>query len=221
MSIFLVVLSWACSLKPLNTIALQLGCVNPYFWTPIRMGPYVIGILMAYLLFRTDFKVPNTSGAKWMLVGWAINAALLGILVVAPSVVRAFNPEGPTCMTTWSTRTTVERLLWSTAVCWVIYACSVGYGGIISEFLSWKLWQPLSRLSYVAYLIHPLILCAFCGHYSGPIFYSGCTWFILFVGYSVWSFAGAFVVSVGVEIPLSELEKHILPRRHGRKLENS
>ncbi|KAI8514089.1 hypothetical protein Bbelb_084130 [Branchiostoma belcheri] len=181
------------------------------------MGPYVIGILLAYLLFRISSKITNTRRTKvWMLVGWAINAAFVGILVWAPSVLRAFNTEG----STWMVRTTVERLLWSAAICWVIYACSVGYGGIISEFLSWKLWQPLSRLSYIAYLIHPLILYSFWGHYKGHIFYSGGTWFILFVGLSVSSFVGAFVMSVGVEIPSSELEKHILPSRHGRKLEN-
>ncbi|XP_019616136.1 PREDICTED: nose resistant to fluoxetine protein 6-like [Branchiostoma belcheri] len=76
-NVFLVVLSWACNQDPLNTVGIQLGCVNPFFWTPARMGPYVIGILLAYLLFRISSKIPNIRRTKvWMLVGWAINAAL-------------------------------------------------------------------------------------------------------------------------------------------------
>ncbi|CAH1266285.1 Hypp3334 [Branchiostoma lanceolatum] len=214
-NLLLVVLSWACSLWPLNTIAEQVGCVNYYFWAPARMGPYIMGILLAYLLFKTRSTVPNTRATKaWMSVGWAIGTSLVAVLVGAPSVFRASDPE-----VTWM-RSSFERLLFSSAICWVIYACCVGYGGIISEFLSWKVWLPLSRLSYVAYLMHPLVLYAFYGHYRGPIFYSGYTWFILFAGLSVWIFTGAFVFSVGVEMPFTALGKHILPRRHGRKHED-
>ena len=30
--------------------------------------------------------------------------------------------------------------------------------GIVNWFLSWKLFIPLSRLTYLAYLIHPVVL---------------------------------------------------------------
>ncbi|XP_078602748.1 O-acyltransferase like protein-like [Branchiostoma floridae x Branchiostoma japonicum] len=216
----LLVLSCACSLGPLHTIAETMGCESDYFWTPARMGSYVMGILLAYLLFRTNSQVPNTRATKvLMLVGWAIAASLVRLLVLTPGGIRAFisNPDGPA----WQ-RMPIERLLFSATICWIIFAGCVGYGGIISEFLSWNIWLPLSRLSYVAYLIHPLVLYAFYGHYMqmGPLFYSGFTWFILFAGLSVWIFLGAIVVSVGVEVPFSELGRHVLPRRRGRKPEN-
>ncbi|XP_078603333.1 O-acyltransferase like protein-like [Branchiostoma floridae x Branchiostoma japonicum] len=215
----LLLLSCACGLWPLNTIAVAMGCVTHYFWTPTRIGPYVMGILLAYLLFRTNSRVPNTRATKvLMLVGWAMATSLATLLVLTPSVMRTFmNPDVPVWI-----RMPVERLLFSATICWLIFACCVGYGGIISEFLSWNIWLPLSRLSYVAYLIHPLVLYAFYGHYMqmGPLFYSGFTWFILFAGLSVWIFFGAFVVSVGVEVPFSELGRHVLPRRRGRKTEN-
>lgn len=50
------------------------------------------------------------------------------------------------------------RLGWGIALSWVIFSCSKGYGGMINDFLSWKFFLPLSRLSFMTYLIHAMVV---------------------------------------------------------------
>ena len=47
-----------------------------------------------------------------------------------------------------------HRLGWGMCVCWVIFACTKGYGGWINRFLSWELFSPLAKLTYCMYLLH-------------------------------------------------------------------
>ncbi|EDW25183.1 GL24551 [Drosophila persimilis] len=47
---------------------------------------------------------------------------------------------------------TLTRVGWPLALCWIIFACMQGYGGLADSFLSSPLWQPLSRLSYSVYI---------------------------------------------------------------------
>ncbi|XP_060649905.1 O-acyltransferase like protein-like [Drosophila nasuta] len=52
---------------------------------------------------------------------------------------------------------TLTRIAWPLSLCWVVFACMKGYGGLADSFLSSPLWQPLSRLSYSAYIFHVYI----------------------------------------------------------------
>ena len=51
-----------------------------------------------------------------------------------------------------------SRIAWSIAVCYIIFACTHNSGGLINDFLSLRMWQPLSRLSYAIYLVHGPII---------------------------------------------------------------
>lgn len=51
----------------------------------------------------------------------------------------------------------LTREAWPLALCWVIFACMQGFGGLANSFLSCPLWQPLSKLSFSAYIWHLLI----------------------------------------------------------------
>jgi len=49
---------------------------------------------------------------------------------------------------------TFTRMAWPLGLCWVVFACMQGYGGLANSFLSSPLWQPMSKLSYSAYIFH-------------------------------------------------------------------
>ena len=61
------------------------------------------------------------------------------------------------------------KVAWALAVGWVIFACCRGYGGWINELLSWKAFVPLSRVSYIIYLIHMDTMVFFFGLYGFSI----------------------------------------------------
>nr|XP_032296495.1 O-acyltransferase like protein-like [Drosophila virilis] len=50
----------------------------------------------------------------------------------------------------------LTRIGWPIGLCWVVFACMQGYG-MADSFLSSPLWQPLSKLSYSAYVWHIMI----------------------------------------------------------------
>lgn len=50
------------------------------------------------------------------------------------------------------------RIIWSLALCYIIFACAFGFGGVVNRFLSKPVWHPLSRLSFVAFLIEGMVM---------------------------------------------------------------
>ncbi|KAI8518466.1 hypothetical protein Bbelb_044830 [Branchiostoma belcheri] len=183
-----------------------------YQWTFTRMAPYFMGMLLGYWLFKTNRKVPNTPNTtKLMLLGWVLGTACALVALVTPFRTPEANLLGNPAWRTF------DRSLFSAGVAWVVYACCVGYGGIISEFLSWSGWLPLSRLTYTAYLVHPMIMQVYYMSYKGALLYSGINWWFLFVSFSFLAFVCGFAASMMAEVPFLELEKFILPTRRGRQ----
>jgi peptidoglycan/LPS O-acetylase OafA/YrhL len=50
----------------------------------------------------------------------------------------------------------MQRNSWGIAIAWIVFSCSMGYGGIIKSFLELPIWIPLGRMSLSFYLVHGL-----------------------------------------------------------------
>ena len=48
--------------------------------------------------------------------------------------------------------------VWSLGLGYIIYACCNSQGFIVDWFLSLKIWMPLSRITFSAYLLHELVI---------------------------------------------------------------
>ncbi|XP_078598484.1 nose resistant to fluoxetine protein 6-like isoform X2 [Branchiostoma floridae x Branchiostoma japonicum] len=187
--------------------------------TIIRLGPYMIGILLGYLLLQTNRTVPNTRKTKvLMLLGWMVSSAVCILLTipkftfatygmvlqsVGSDKVRTATFDNPGWMAFY-------RSMFATCVAWLVYACSVGYGGLVTEFLSWRGWAPLSRMSYAAYLVHPIILHAYTMSQKTLLFFSVANWCVTAFGMIMVTFVFASAASLMVEMPCMELEQLIL-----------
>lgn len=101
----------------------------------------------------------------------------------------------------------LHRLSWSIAVGWVIFACVNGYGGPVNEFLSWKVFNSLSKLSYVVYLIHLNFLFVWSYHLRKPTYYTDFNQILFFLGVLFCSFLFAIPVVLTIEIPLGNFQK--------------
>lgn len=47
---------------------------------------------------------------------------------------------------------------WAASLAWIVVACSTGYGGYINTLLSAPCIYPFSRVTYCAYLVHPIVI---------------------------------------------------------------
>ena len=52
----------------------------------------------------------------------------------------------------------LTRVAWSFAMGWVVIACVKGHGGLVNKFLSWGVFQPLAKVSYMVYLTHLTVM---------------------------------------------------------------
>ena len=170
-----------------------------------RIFPYLVGLLLGYLLykkfaFRFKSKLQNL---LLYLVLWALAAffclsvvyGLYGTLHGHP-----FNEAENVLYLTFS------RLVWGIGLALVVFACHNGYGWVVNSFLSMGFWVPLSRLTFNAYLVHPIVLLVIITSLRAGIYYSTITISIYIVAVVVLSYAVAGVIAVCVEFPISNVE---------------
>ncbi|XP_060070113.1 nose resistant to fluoxetine protein 6-like [Ylistrum balloti] len=186
----------------------QLDWFNEMYQRPYsRISPYLIGILTGYVLWRTDRKV-NMSKLT-VLIGWALS------LTCVTSVVYGTLEENKGHLNSLQVDgiyNAMCKTVWSLGLAWIIFACNTGYGGVITEFLSSGLWGPFGRLTYCAYLIHPIMMYAFILNQRYPIYFTDINMVYMFLGHWIMSYCLAFFASLAFEAPMIGLEKVIFQR---------
>ncbi|KAH8386781.1 hypothetical protein KR093_002450, partial [Drosophila rubida] len=123
-----------------------------YFPVHVRASTWLVGVLFGYFLYLNQgkrFKLQRlVVWACWLL---ALSALLVTVLALYPYV--GINVS-PVPIVNEAFFLSLTRIAWPLALCWVVFACMQGYGGLANSFLSSPLWQPLSKLSYCAYIFH-------------------------------------------------------------------
>ncbi|XP_046631188.1 nose resistant to fluoxetine protein 6-like isoform X2 [Daphnia pulicaria] len=192
--------------RPSDVTEINVYADKHYSETFARMPPYLIGILLGLLLYKTKDKTIHIN--KFLVAaGWII-ATLLGLIAtygMFPYLDEATVPViDPFIRVSYGV---LNHSAWAITIGWIIFACTHGYGGFVHRFLSWKLFIPLSRLSYSVYLTHLIYTFAYISHLRKPYYFTEISGAMNFAGILVISFLLAFVVSVAVEMPFVNLDK--------------
>lgn len=122
-----------------------------YFPTHSRAGPWFVGMILGFFLFRVQGKKIAISqilnGFMWIFslsMLFSVVLLQLGFSSATESISRAYHISF----------LALHRNLWSVALCWIIFACqNLKTGGIIRWFLSLPQWQPISRMGLSMYLV--------------------------------------------------------------------
>ncbi|XP_035221631.1 nose resistant to fluoxetine protein 6-like isoform X2 [Stegodyphus dumicola] len=160
------------------------------------MGTYVTGMVVAYFVLKyKDQKIKPV----WQVVGWTLAtlsalSAVYGLYGPGDDIgVRALYISG-------------HRYAWALGIGWMTYACITGMGGIVNRILSWKAMIPLGNLSYLAYLIHPLVIIYRNASLRERVYYGHTELVFSFLATTVVSLFLAYVGYIAVEMPFSTLE---------------
>ncbi|GBN40924.1 Nose resistant to fluoxetine protein 6 [Araneus ventricosus] len=172
--------------------------IKPY----TRLDPYLIGIALAYLLFRRKQSNAGKLNLMTLSGGWAIASGvtftcLFGLYHQNPSTVAS------------SFYNALNRTGFACGLAWVIFVCINDQGGVVNSILSWKLFIPLSRLTFCAYLLHPIIEIVYFSTVRRLIEFSHTILIIHYLGFLILSYAAAFVTSMLFESPVIRLERLI------------
>ncbi|XP_017103745.3 nose resistant to fluoxetine protein 6 [Drosophila bipectinata] len=155
-SIFILMLLLASCLfsmmviKNMSMNGSEEGRAKLYYTPNVRASPYLVGILFGYFLHLTRGKKFNLNPIT-VLLGWLVALALIFTCLIA--VYRASDIS----IVEEALFVSLTRIAWPLGLCWVVFACMNGYGYLADSFLSSPLWQPMSRLSYAAYIFHMFI----------------------------------------------------------------
>lgn len=52
----------------------------------------------------------------------------------------------------------LSHTAWAMGLAWIVVACSSGHGGYVNKILSAPVIYPFSRVTYCAYLVHPIAI---------------------------------------------------------------
>ncbi|XP_057340517.1 nose resistant to fluoxetine protein 6-like [Microplitis mediator] len=115
----------------------------------MRIGPYFIGIISGYILTRLKGKLVMKRKTLWLF--WTIGS-LCNLLTLFGLYGRHLSIEAT------ATYVALSRITWAIGISWILIACHTNNAGFLNKLLSLKVWIPLSRLSFCAYLLNPLLI---------------------------------------------------------------
>ena len=169
-----------------------------------RISPYVVGILLGYVFFkgvRIPFRRPLN--VPVYVTMWVCSGLLL--FVTCYGLYPTWHGHIPT-MAENVLYITFSKFAWAIGLALLVFACHSGYGGFINMLLSLKIWTPLSRLTYNAYLVHPIVLTVVYDQLQKTLHYTDITAACFAVAFVMLSYSIAAVLCVFVEFPLGSVE---------------
>jgi peptidoglycan/LPS O-acetylase OafA/YrhL len=114
-----------------------------------RIGPYLVGMWMGYVLFQIG-KKPVKLPKFVVIGGWLLSTATALSLLLG--IMPYYDPSYTGSAIGAGVYAGLSRFVWGIVICWIIFACVKGYGGWVNAFLSWKAFIPLGRLTFCVYL---------------------------------------------------------------------
>ncbi|XP_067125644.1 nose resistant to fluoxetine protein 6-like [Centruroides vittatus] len=175
-----------------------------YFKPYAHAGPYFVGFAVGY--FVEKYSALKTT-KRVNVFGWlvAIGFSCLSLYGVYDWN-RGYLPG--TFITVLYAST--HRTAWALGLAWLTIMCCTENGGFVAKLLSWKALIPLSRCTFIAYLIHIHVQMHYVARSRAMVFADHQVYIWLFFGNLVISFVLSFVGTVLFEVPLRSLEKHLL-----------
>ncbi|XP_016995112.2 nose resistant to fluoxetine protein 6 [Drosophila takahashii] len=182
-----------------------------YYYTHTHAAPWLIGTIFGYFLHLiSGRKLQLNRLAVWS--GWLLCLAMMFTAIFALFPYAKLLGSSPTVLE-GALYYTLCRVGWPLALCWVVFACTKGYGGLANSFLSSPLWQPLSKLSYSAYIWHIFIQEVNNRRIRSNTYFSNYDVMLNFWSTFGFTLLMSYVLYVAIEAPLEGLERMMFPNR--------
>lgn len=146
-------------------------------WT--RLGPYLVGMCVGWILFKTNCKIKFSKGQ--LVAGWTLSTGERFISTSKITKITILNLPGVLLYLLYGLYKTelskvaaaayssLSHSAWAMALAWIVIACSTGNGGVLNSLLSATSLYPFSRVTYCAYLVHPIVIRAFALNSDSPL----------------------------------------------------
>ncbi|XP_058800848.1 nose resistant to fluoxetine protein 6-like [Phymastichus coffea] len=185
---------------------------NVYQMTYTRASPWLIGILFAYIVTQHKSVRPNKT---LISIGWLLAIASFLFCMLGTRYFTHANYEYN--LVREVTFAALQRPLWAYGICWIIYTSIHNDAGPIANFLSAKIFLPISRISYSIYLVHLVLPALQVGTLRTAKYFNQYSILQSYISDMVLAIIVAFFFSILFEMPILILEDTIFKRRQIRE----
>ncbi|XP_042905028.1 nose resistant to fluoxetine protein 6 [Parasteatoda tepidariorum] len=180
-----------------------------------HMGPFCIGLSVGYFLALKKDKLEISKLTSMFL--WCLS---LGCNIAVMFGLYGYRHGDKMNLSLSTFYAVMNRNVWALGIGWIVIACTTHHAGPVSRVLKAKIFVPLDRLCYLAYLLHIPIMFFHSGVTRDTWFMGHLEMFFLSIAYSFVSFLCAFFVYIFFASPYFALEEHILSLFIRKKKEN-
>lgn len=194
------------------------GVSGPKMWNSLftqtfdHVGPFSIGLVTGYVVAKHKEKL--TFSAFTSTVLWCV--ALASVLAVMFGLYEYRYGDVKMDSSLAILYAMLNRNVYALFLSWFVIACVTNNAGFLTSLLSWKAFIPAYRLSYLAYLLHLLVIYYHIGILRERVYLSHEENIINYFGYLSLSFALAYICYIFFQVPYMYVESLVL-RKHGKK----
>ncbi|CAF2976093.1 unnamed protein product [Rotaria socialis] len=192
-------------------VTLQAIWEDTYIKPYCRAGPYVIGIALGYVFFKTDKKKIHLHPIFHLLF-WALTIVFMATSIFGNWTNHEVGatPMSPSVYVLYFV---LSRIAWPLAIAWIIFSCYKGLAPFIDSMLSWRGFTFFAHMSYTTYLIHPMIMVYYMFAQQSLFHATDITLIYLFFGHLLFSLLLGFLAHVVFERTFGVVIGLILPKR--------
>ncbi|KAF5403364.1 Nose resistant to fluoxetine protein 6 [Paragonimus heterotremus] len=184
--------------------------IKPY----TRWSTYALGLILGWIIHR-GYRLPQRVSFQKKLIFTLMGLSLASVCCISTvyGLADLFSQKVPM----WSTGvsalyTAVHRPIFIVGVGIVTYLCANQYASPIRSFLSWSTFRPFARLTYGAYLVHPIVIMFLALGSQSPVLLDNLYLITIFGTVVLISYIVSFLLSLAIESPLINMEKMVFSR---------
>ena len=177
-----------------------------------RVSPYGIGLLTAFFI---SSRIEHLRAIRnW--IGHVLTFTSLAIICFTVYIASNYNWNNKD--PNWSDNTQLAyvggcRFVFALALAVLVMMCSSGHGSVANWALCLPIWEPFAKLTFGAYLIHPMLI-RFVYYQRAQLFhYNPVEATSVYLGFLLAAYALGAVLFVLVEMPAANLTKVLTSRR--------
>ncbi|KAJ6632736.1 Nose resistant to fluoxetine protein 6 [Pseudolycoriella hygida] len=174
-----------------------------------RMHPYLAGCAVGYVMFKIkDKKFPKN---RFITVSYCT-----GAIVTFVATLFSTSFTGATSLI-FALALSFGRFFMGLFIGSIVVMCHIGYGGMMNTFVSHRLFVHVNKVTYVMYLVHPLIIIFFNANLDASPHYDTYSIAPTICGILLISYIAAIVLSPLIEIPFQKLSDEYVMKKSKTK----
>uniref|UniRef100_A0A1Y9IRE9 Acyltransferase 3 domain-containing protein n=1 Tax=Anopheles merus TaxID=30066 RepID=A0A1Y9IRE9_ANOME len=181
--------------------------LHAYIPTHINFGNYIQGVLTGLVYCELQKRSINLAQSKAFSIVWHLTIVIVPLSWL-PSYMFYVN-DFPTPSVWMAAYFVVSKNLYGIGAWIVILGCIYGVNGVVKRMLNYPFFEPLGRLTYGVFLVHPFVMRFIFASVRAPAHYSDLLTLSLVFGATVMSLLMALVLCLLIELPTTALQNHL------------